>query len=123
GTRQTLGVVEQFVEVQLQCVEAVAIEQPGELALGDQAGGDLGRQVVLDHVRHAHVFGNDALERLVRSARVVQLEQRDAQAFSENLRRVGGVAAGHPAADVRLVPDRGRKAGQLATVAGVKQRL
>jgi hypothetical protein len=63
----------------------------------------------LEITQHAlgqpHVERDQPLQRLVHPPALVELDDRDADAFLEDLRRIAGVRAGHAAADVRVMAD------------------
>ena len=104
----------------LGALGAVARHQLGELLVGDVAGGELRAQVAEQLHRQAHVLLDDGHEGLVDLAGVVELHGRDAQPLGVDLGGIGGVRAGHPAADVAVVAD---GAGEREPLARVEQRL
>ena len=84
------------------------LDELREPALAGAAGGDL-RLKVAEHLgRLPGVLLDDAEERLVLRPRVVELEERQAKAFLEDLGRVDGDAPGRDAADVGVVGERRR---------------
>ena len=120
GPRQPLGIVDRLLHERLGALGAVARHQLGELLVGDVAGRELRAQVAEQLHRQAHVLLDDGHEGLVDLAGVVELHGRDAQPLGIDLGGVGGVRAGHPAADVAVVAD---GAGERQPLARVEQRL
>ena len=84
-------------------------DQVEELRLRDMAGRQLRPQVTKVHGRRAHVLFDDAEQRLVRFAAVIEAACWDAQPFLVDLRRIGCVGARHPPACIDMVADDGGK--------------
>ena len=116
----SLGIVGHLVHVDLRRLDAVLLDQLGQLTRGDLAGGELRAQIAEDLHRNADVLLDKRDQCLVEFAAGHQLERRDAQAFLIDLGRVRGIGAGHAAADVGLVR-RGR--GEGHTLSANEDRL
>ena len=93
-------------------VAAVALDQLQEAPLAGLHRRDLRAQVAHGAAREPHVLADDVVERLVDDAAVVQLHDRDLQAFRED---VGAHAAEH-AADVEPVRHAAGEADERALV-------
>jgi hypothetical protein len=93
-----------------------------DAALGDGAGGELGAQVAEDAAGEADVALDHAEQRGVGLAAFVEFQRRDAQALGEDFRAVRGVGAGHAAADIGVMADRGG-IGDRRVLLGGEDRL
>ena len=103
--------VEQRLLVRLEVVAAVLAEQLDEPALADRARADLGLHVV-PHDVEADVGEDEVPHVLAELATLDHLDRGNAQRLLPHLGRVRVVAAGHRAADVRLVPLDGGPRGE-----------
>ena len=120
GARQALGIVDRLLHVDAGLLGAVLAHELGELPLGDVAGRELRAQVAEHLHREADVLLDEAHQRLVDLARLVELERRDAQALGVDLGGIGRVRPGDPPADVGVVAHR---AGEREPLALVIERL
>ena len=117
---QSLGIVDDLVEVELGLLRPVPRDDLGELLLGDVAGCELRAQVTEELHRQPYVLLDERHDGLVEPPRVVEFHRRDAQALGIDLRRVRRVRPRHPAADIGVVANR---TGERHALALVKERL
>ena len=104
--RHRLGAVQQFVEQRQQFVAPEVAGQLAKPSRADRAGGDLRVDVAHQHVRHAHVLPQHRDQRVVQRVAATELQQRDANAFLEDLGGVGRRGARRHAADVLVMRHR-----------------
>ena len=103
---QLLGVVLEVLAIGQHRVDAVAHEQLGHLALGAVARGHLRLEIAQHLLGRAHVERDHVPKRLVGHAPLGELDDRQPEAFLEDLLGAERIAAGDDAADVRVVGDR-----------------
>ena len=115
-----LGLILHPVEITAQVVRSMLCEQPPIATLADRTGCKLRADVADQLHRHARILFQDAQQHLVRLAGFVQLDDRQADAFLENLRRVDGGRSRRDAADVAVMRHR---AGPALDDAFVEDRL
>jgi hypothetical protein len=101
-----LGLILHPVEVVPQILGAVFREELTVTALTDRTRGKLRAHVPDQLHRHACVLFKDAQQHLVRLAGLVELHDRQANSFLENLGRVDGGGARCDAADVAMMRHR-----------------
>ena len=105
GPGQAFGGVQDVGHVALEFFQAVVVHQPQQVSLAEPDRRQQRLDVAQDFVGHPDVLLQDAPDRLVQLALLVELDGRDDQPFLVDLSVVAGVAPGHAAADVGLVAD------------------
>ena len=98
-----LGVVEDLALELEEPLGAMAAGEPQQLVLGEPERGNLAAHVAQHLVRNPHRLLDDAKERAVGLAPLVELERRNAQPLLVDLRAVARVAPRHPTPDIGVM--------------------